>query len=281
MEVQLYRAFPAGAATPLMTTPVALDGTWALSNVPAWSHYYLELVADFSGQPYAIASYTGPVSVPSKGSIALTVEPVQLQVLEQSGSAAGFEVESAAARVFDPTSGAEIKQTATVSITVGGMATPMPWTIVNMNVSSYLVQFMSPPAAQPMYTITTAAPPFGASAVTWQLVPAPPTFTGTVSSPASGATIPQGQPLTVTWAPQPAADYVVVELFLLMGGQYVQKYASPQPDAADAVKEVIPGPLIPAGKYLLDVFFSTANCPATADGCVLASAVTGVDLTAQ
>ena len=88
MEVQLYRSFPSGTATPIMTTPVALDGTWALSNVPAWSHYYLELVADFAQQSPAAASYLGPVTVPSKGSIALTVEPVQLQLLEQSGSAA-------------------------------------------------------------------------------------------------------------------------------------------------------------------------------------------------
>jgi hypothetical protein len=283
MEVRLYRTYPSGTATPTVTMPVALDGTWAISNLPAWSHYYVQLVADFQGQTYSIASVTGPVTVPSQRPLALTVEPVSLEALEQSGTASGFGLETAAARVFDPSSGAEIQQTATVSISVGGTSTPMPWTMESSTLSSYFVEFATPPAAQSSYTISTAASQLGSSPLMWQLVASPPTFTGMVTAPAMGATVMHGQSLTVTWASQPAADYILVELFEQNSmGQYTATYASPQPDAADTLQEVIAGSYIPtAGTYLLDVFFGTASCPLMADGCVLAGAVSSVNLTVQ
>jgi hypothetical protein len=38
---------------------------------------------------------------------------------------------------------------------------------------------------------------------------------------------------------------------------------------------------VDAGAYLLNVAFAKANCPASADGCVLASAVAVSQFTAQ
>ena len=54
MEVSLYAVFPAAGSAPLATTPVARDGSWAMSNLPAGTGYYLQLVADF-GQPVSLA----------------------------------------------------------------------------------------------------------------------------------------------------------------------------------------------------------------------------------
>jgi hypothetical protein len=39
--------------------------------------------------------------------------------------------------------------------------------------------------------------------------------------------------------------------------------------------------VLPPGKYLLNAAFAKANCPAAADGCVLAEAVAVAQFTAQ
>jgi hypothetical protein len=282
MQVNLFRVFPSAGATPVATMPVALDGTWAFSGVPAWGHYYVQLAADY-GQPTTLTSITGPLTVPSTAPQAIAVEPVQLTVLEQSVGGV-FEVYSAEALVFDPTSGAPITGSASVAIKIGNTVTPMPWAAAAGGTMAYIVEFprASMPTAEAAYTITTSAAALGPSPVSWQLAAAPPAFTGSIMSPANLATVTHGQPLPVRWPAQPAADYVVVELFNQVMGQWSPIYESPLPDGPDVTTETIPASKVAAaGPYLLNVDFSTASCPPAADGCVLSSTAAEAQVTAQ
>jgi len=282
-RANLYRVFPSGTAAPLATQFVANDGTWAFSSLAAWGHYYVQIAADFAvdgGRPSAVGATVGPFGVPAVagGTIAVPVEPVQLEILEGS-TAGGYDLQWASAHVFDPATGDEIAGGANVAITVAGAATPMPWTTNSAGVLAYFVEFAQPVAAQPAYTITTS---FGSSNDSWHLVADPPTFAGAIASPADHAAVPTGQPLVVSWPAQPLADYEVVELFVLKGSTWSATYASPQPVAADTTQETIPASSIPqSGQYLLEVAFSKSNCPVTADGCVSANAVASAHLTAQ
>jgi hypothetical protein len=53
----------------------------------------------------------------------------------------------------------------------------------------------------------------------------------------------------------------------------------PQQMSPDTTSQMIsiPGP----GSYVVDVYFTSAACPTTADGCVLSSAVAAAQITAQ
>lgn len=281
MQVALFRVFPSGNAAPLMTVPVALDGTWAISNLPPWTHYYVEVAADF-GQPLAIAKIVGPLSLPSSAALDVDVPPVQLAVLEQSTSG-GFVVDWAEAQVFDPATGKQIVGTASVSVSIAGTSTPMPWVTATPGGGppAYFVQFSTQPAAQSTYVVSTT-PSAGAAATAWTLSETRPTFTGALSSPAAGATIPAMQPLTVSWGAQPSADYEVVEIFQQVSGQWTGTYASAQPDAPDTTTETVPAAGVPAaGTYLVNVTFANAGCPDSASGCVLASTSATAQVTAQ
>jgi hypothetical protein len=157
---------------------------------------------------------------------------------------------------------------------------------------AYTVTFttMPRPAAQPSYQITSST---SGSTTTWNLVTDAPTFTGTISEPPPGAILPAGKGMCVSFSPQPA-DYVVVELFRAEdAGAWLSVYRSSPPKPSDVAAaagscadagaaanvETIPGMLrdggmsTPAGSYLLNVSFTKANCPTTADGCVHSSTV--------
>jgi hypothetical protein len=88
-----------------------------------------------------------------------------------------------------------------------------------------------------------------------------------VTAPTSTTIARAGAPLAVTWKPVPAASYSILELFV--GQAPSPSYVSPGADAPDTTTETIPGSALSApGVYLLNVVYSDATCPATADGCV-------------
>ena len=294
MQASLYKVFPSGSAPPLKTIPVALDGTWAfsdvasLSNETSWSHYYVQVAADFGdvtadgGAVPAPARVVGPFTLPSTGPLpSLEVPPVQIALLENAAGGA-FQVDWVEALVFDPATGAPVTGTASVSVSVGGTSTPMPWGTAPGGQAAYFVQFSTPPAAQTTYTVTTTATT-GGTAATWSLVAATPAFTPNITAPAAGASVPANMDLSVTWPQQLQADYVIVELFdKNMQGQWASAYNSPQSDPPDTTSERVPGAdLAAAGTYLVDVNFANASCPPTAGGCVLASTAATAQITAQ
>lgn len=286
LVASLFRVFPSGQEMPLSSQTVATDGTWAFSNLPAWAHYYVRIAAEISvsgAAPSTLTSIAGPLTVPSTGHpTAVQVRPVELQVLESRLPGAGSQVQWASAHVFDPVTGDEMTGGAQVSIDIGGTSTAMPWGADSAGKPAYFVQFTTPPAAQSMYEVTTSAPAFGSTPLTWTLVADPPAFDAGISAPASNATIPVGQPLSVTWPAHPTADYEVVELFAHTPSGWTGAWQSPAPDSPDATQETVPGSAIgAAGPYLLNVVFSKANCPTTSDGCVYAGSVADVQLTAQ
>jgi hypothetical protein len=282
----LYRVVPSGQAMPLSSQAVAKDGTWAFGNLAAWTHYFVRITADFAvgdAQPATLLSVAGPLTVPSSGQpLAIQVKPVQLEVFESRVAGGSMQVQFASAHVFDPTSADEIQGGAQVSVDVGGASTPMPWGTDLAGNPAYFVQFSTPPAAQASYTISTSAPAFGSTPLTWTLSADAPTFDGAIASPAANATIALNQPLTVTWPAQPSADYEVVELFFKDPGGWTGKWQSPAPDAPDTTQETIPASAIAsAGQYLLNVVFAKGSCPVTSDGCVYAASIAAAQLTAQ
>jgi hypothetical protein len=277
MIANLYREFPVEGATPLATVGVDPDGSWAFTGVSAWQHYFVQVGADF-GQPLAIGAVVGPLGVPSTGSTVVTVKPVQLTVVEQALSGGAMQLASALAYVFDPASGALV-QDATVTISVGGASVPMPWKSVG-GTQAYSVTFATPPAAQASYAITTTLP--GSQPTFWQLQASTPSFTPSLSAPANGVTVAKGQPLSVTWTAQPAADEEILEFYTQQQGGWQQAYVSPHPDDADVTQETVPGSYVVAGTPLLvDVLFATASCPSSADGCVVSNEVAASQITAQ
>jgi hypothetical protein len=291
----VYSSFPQGTAKPLQSQLVANDGTWAFSGLSPSAHYYVVVVDDFrlgppGGGPAvgsSISAIVGPLTVPATSadagaSLQVSVKPVQLAMLENRPTGGSWQLQWASAHVFDPSSGAEIKSTAQVAVDVAGAPTAMPWVVDPIHGSLYFAQFSAATPAQASYTMTTSDPLLGAMPLSWTLVAAPPTFDGSITAPAGGATIPANAPLAVAWNPQPAADFELVELFARDAtGAWTLAYTSPQPDDSTAAGETIPGALLPPGKYLLNVAFATANCPASADGCVFAEAVAVAQFTAQ
>jgi hypothetical protein len=286
----VYRTFPEGATQPVQEQLVGVDGKWAFSGLDAWAHYYIVIVDDFrlqDGGGSSIPAVVGPLAVPATPGDAGTlltvqVKPVRLTLLESKTAGTSMQVQWASAYVFDPSSGAKLEGSAQVAVVIGGVATPMPWGPDPMKNTSYFVQFAMPPPAQPSYTITTSAPAFGSNPVSWTLVAEPPSFDGAIGSPADGATVPANKPLAVTWTTEPSADFVLTELFAQgAAGGWARAYTSPAPNESTVATETIPGAALPAGQYLLNVVFTKANCPAAADGCVLASSIAVARFTAQ
>jgi hypothetical protein len=283
---RLFRGFPSatrgssldGGAVPQQI--VAIDHTWAFSGLDAWAHYYVQFEPGFSidaGVLPSPATRIGPLVVPATGAaIDVQVKPAQLDVFEVSSPGMAGTVETASARLSEATPGSS-----SVSIRIGTTETKMTY---DSTTHSYSVTFSTPPAAQPTYQITRA--PLSGSPTQWNLVADPPTFTGAITSPAPGATVPVGKSIDVTWVLQPA-DYVIVDLFVRMNKSWVNVYTSSTPDAPDVSSETIPavladgGTVTAAGSYLLNVSFAKANCPATADGCVHSSTVASEQLTVQ
>jgi hypothetical protein len=279
---ELYGVFPLGSEMPQAQETVATDGTWAFDNVPAGGHYYVQIVADFGKTP-AIGTLAGPLSAPSTGgAVAVTVKPVQA-VASQHAASDSLVLDWASAHVFDPSDGSELQSNAaTVSIDVGGTSTPMPWTTTG-NQSLYFIDFATPPAtppaAQTSYTITASGQAIGSMPASWTLVPSPPSFVPTITSPANNAMVSASQMLTVSW-PAQAADYVTVGLFQVTDGGVTAVGANPPPELPPETTTQtlsLPGP----GSYVVDVYFVTAACPTTADGCALSSAVAAAQFTAQ
>ncbi len=279
LAAELYKLFPLGSVMPLAQETVATDGTWAFEGVPAWDHYFVQIVADFGKTP-AIGTFAGPLSVPGTGGpVAVTVQPVQT-IASEHGMSGAYAVDWASAHLFDPSDGSELQgSAATVSIGVGGASTPMPWTMTGGQ-SLYFVSFATPPAAQASYTVTASGQALGSMPASWKLVPSPPTFMPTITSPANNAMVSATQTLTVSWPVQAGADYVTVALFQVTDGGITAVGANPPPQLPpDTTTQTLslPGP----GSYVVDVYFTTAACPTTADGCVLSSAVAAAQITAQ
>jgi hypothetical protein len=292
-KASLYRVFPSGTALPMNSQPVAKDRTWAFVGLATWAHYYVVIEPGFPSRAApsrTVATRIGPLAVPNASSapVEVHVKPVQLDVLEDSIMGGPAQVQAASARLFDGTTGGEIGSGATVSITIGTTSTPMPWT---QSASAYEATFMPPPSAQSAYQILVSLKS-GAPQTTWNLVADPPQLAGTISSPPSGATISVNglsgaldggsNDLIVKWPVPAPADYEIVDLYWMTNGSWSRVYTSPQPVAPDKDSETIPaGSVAQPGSYLLNVAFTKANCPPTADGCVEASTIANELLTAQ
>jgi hypothetical protein len=282
LQASLFREFPAVGTTPLQTVPLDPDGAWVFGNLDPWGHYFVEIVADF-GQSQAVASFVGPLAVPSSGSaVASLLKPAQLTVLAQAASGMPQQVESASAFLFDPATGAPL-QGATVSILIGGTAVSMPWTsIPGSTTDGYYASFSPPVAAQPTYTIT-ASTPGSSPPSTWQLAAASSAFSPALSAQTPGTTVPANQPLTVTWPAQAAADEELVQLYTMASGAWAPAWELSAPLDEDATTATIPGSDVsPSGeKLLVNVAFVQASCPATADGCVVGEVIAPAQITAQ
>ncbi len=287
----VYRTFPEGTAQPLQSQLIAQDDTWAFSDLSPWAHYYVFVVDDFavSDGGSSVPAILGPLTIPvpppdAGGALQAAVKPVQLALLESSTTGGSWQVQWASAHVFDPKLGSEIADRAQVSVVIGGTPTSMPWTRPpgTTGPESYFVQFSPPPAAQPSYSILTVDPSLGTKPVAWSLVAAPPSYVGSITAPTDGAMVPANAPLVVSWGAQPAADFVLTELFAKGdAGAWSVAYTSPQPNDSSVTTETIPKEKVLPGQYLLNLAFSSANCPATADGCVFANSIAVAQFTAQ
>jgi hypothetical protein len=277
----LYRVFPSGGVEPIASQVVAADSTWAFSGLAAWAHYYVEFTPRFNvsaGVKESALTRIGPLAVPTAAGASVTVfgEPVQLDVYEEGAPGATPLVQTASAGLVEIDAGS-----ATVSIEIGSVTTPMPWTMIPNQTPAYYAQFANPPDAQPTYQITTSQPPAPIPA-TWNLVADTSALTATITAPPAGGTAPANQPLQVAWALEPNADYELVALFQQVQGAWVNVYTSAQPEAADVSEETIPAAnLATPGAYLINVIFAKANCPPSADGCVHARTVAREQITVQ
>jgi hypothetical protein len=286
LQVSLFRVFPYGKTTSVQKLPVAEDGTFAFKNVDPWAHYYVKAEAGFQGtgsSPNLVTSVVGPASVPqSGGPISLTIKPVFLEVFQQAPSGGATTLGWASAHVYDPVTGAE-RSDAVASFAAGGQSWPMPYVQGASGTKSYFVLL---PAAVPggtSFTITTEDTAASLPSRTWNLVGEPATFVGAVTQPTSMTPAKVGSPLAVTWQAVPAASYEVLELFFGQGTTATTPlYVSPSSDAPDTTTETIPGSaLAMPGVYLLDLVYSNATCPSTADGCVYNDSTFPVSFMAQ
>jgi hypothetical protein len=283
-EVSLYGLFPYGTEPSVNPTPqrVRPDGTWSYRCLSAGAHYYVRGVAHFKvgdAGTGSVPAIVGPLTVPSSGPVAVTVQPLQIGVREvRAAGSATRQLQWASVHVFDPATGAEVNG-ATVTIDVGGsVLMPVPWDPNAPASPAYYVQFVPSPAAQPSYTVTAS---WGTTSLSSKVVADPPMFDGTITSPSDGATVAVGMPLTVTWTAQPQADYEIVDLFLNATGLLTNKYTSPQPNGSALTQEPAPIPgklLMMPGNYLLSVSYSKSNCPRDAAGCVHANTVSTATL---
>jgi hypothetical protein len=275
MEVRLFRGYPSSGSTPLATVPVALDGTWAFSALPAWSHYFVQVLADF-GQPLSVAAVAGSLTVPSAGPVALQVPPVQLSVLQDSQPGGAAQLVSVLAYVFDPSSGALVPNAA-VAIDVAGAPQALAWTALAGGTNAYVLKLPAGTPAQASYTITTTLS--GSAASSWQLSSPVASLTPTLSAPSNGGTVPAGQPLTVSWPAVPS-DGALVELFTQQAGAWSLADQLPPVDG-DATQQIVPPTEVTAGPLLVNVEFLLGSCPATSNGCVAAAFVAASQVTVQ
>jgi hypothetical protein len=267
-KVELYNVYPYGSGQPIAAVPLALDGTFAFSNLAPGTHYYLRGVARYgSGTSAAsVPSIVGPLTVPGSASIAITIRPVFLEVLQGRPTGGQTDVTWASARVYDPHSGAELTD-ASVSLRQGGGELAMPY---GQNVGGTKSYFANLPPNTPgatSFRITTSHKALGSAPLEWNLVGEPATFDGSITTP-SGP-VPANVPLTVTWVAQPLASYSVTELFVTRGTTNTLVYVSKAANAPDVTTESIPSTALASNAvYLLNVNYTKATCPATADGCV-------------
>jgi hypothetical protein len=271
----LYEVFPEGEAQSAQQQLVAADGTWAFSGLTTAGHYYVQLVVGFAGAadaaPHQALTVVGPFGVPSAGAAqALSITPITAAVT-QSGAAGSQQATGASAHVYDPVTGLELSDAA-VSVSVGGASVPMPWDTTS-RVHAYRVAFDAGLPAQPTYTVTASSWDAGA-----QLVAAEPTFTGAITFPEAGASVPSGS-LAVDFTPEPEADFEIVELFQTSDAGWVATYVSPAPIPNSVgttgllANAGVPGPC------LANVDYVRANCVASGAGCVQAATVGSVTFT--
>jgi len=282
-KVSLFRVYPYGAVSALHDQPVAADGTFAFSNVQPWGHYYVQAVGVFGGASNSVAAVVGPLQVPvTTPPLAVQIKPVFLEVLQQRPTGGQTTLAWASAHLYDPGSGAELTD-GSVSFSSGTQNWPMPYASNVAGTKSYFVELPQGTPGGTAFTITTDHMALGPMPKAWNLVGEPATFDGAVMSPAPGAMVPAGQPLAITWSPQPASSYVVVELFKVTSPtNQTQTYISPAADAPDTTGETVPASGLPGpGMYLLNVAYSKATCPVSADGCVYNNSTVAVNLTAQ
>jgi len=282
VQAKLYRVFPHGTE-PIEDQLVDDAGTWAFhgpdGGLDPWAHYYVDVEADFDSVEVAVAAIKGPLSVPSTGSaIAVDVPPAQLSVLESRTPGGPMQLRWALAHVYDPSSGAEIKNgNAAVTIAIGGAQVNIPWSDVDGGgVGGYYTTFSPPAAAQTSYGMTVSVP--GRAPLSYQLAAVEPAFDGAIVSPDGDASVPANRPLTVAWSPEPEADYEVLQIFQSSG--FATAFVSPQAVSPDQDQETVDAGL-EAGSYLVNVSYSKTNCAVTADGCVQANTVAAVDITAN
>jgi hypothetical protein len=281
-RVSLFRVFPRGDVQAVSWTPVAKDGTFAFSHLEAWGHYYLQGEARFGNGSKAtsVISNVGSFSAPSAQSpIAIVVRPVFLEALQEGPSGAPPTLAWASAHLFDPTSGDEVT-TGTVSLTANGKTYPMPYGLNSAGAMSFNVTLPANTPGGGMFSITTSSEKLGASPTTWKLEGAIITFGGKIVSPSAGS-VPADKPLAVTWQAQPDASFTQTELFEMSGGRLIQRYLSPTVNAPDVTKETIPASDLTSGMYLLNVDYTNATCPPSADGCVYNIATAAENLTVK
>jgi hypothetical protein len=281
-KVSLFRLFPHGNAVALQWAPVALDGTFAFSGLPAWGHYFLQAEGRFGSMtnPSSVASVAGSFSVPSaQEPIALTLRPVFLEVLQQSTMGQSSLLAWASAHLYDPSTGVELT-TGAVSLTANGTTTPMTYGSNAGGTESFFVALPLGTTGGTSFTITTSSPALGPAPLSWTLAGEPATFQGAITSP-TGA-VSTGAPLAVTWTAQPMASYSVTELFFVDGQTFVPRYVSPTVNAPDVTSETIPASAITTpGTYALNESYSNATCPITADGCVYNVSTAAENVTAH
>ncbi|MGH7294496.1 MAG: hypothetical protein ACRELB_06175 [Polyangiaceae bacterium] len=279
----LFGMYPVPGAPLLSRQIVAVDGTWAFGGLADSAHYYVQIEGVFGadadgGGGTPIAANVGPLAVPSSGAgSAVTVAPVELLVVQSSRDGAPLFVQSALASVFDRATGAPSEGTDTVSIVVGGASVPMPWTDIGSGQYAYYAVFPASTPAQDTYAITTSA-----SSSAWDLVAATPGFTPSLTAPAASATVPAGQPLVVSWPPEPLADEAVWSIYdQASDGSWTPLDTSQVPAGAGLTQQSIPAADVAVGPLLIDVAFFVGSCPSTADGCVVSEAVASAQVTAQ
>jgi hypothetical protein len=283
-KVTLYHVFPHGNVEVVASSPIAEDGTFAFSRLPAWSHYYLQGEVRFGedASATAVASTVGSFSVPAPSKpIAIVVRPVFLEVLQEAPSGGSTLLSWASAHLYDPASGREVTH-GSVSLTANGTSFPMPYGTNAGGTQSFNVNLPSGTPGGTSFTIVTAYAELGPTSKKWTLAGEPATFSGALLSPMGVVPVPAKAPLAVTWQAQPMASYSQTELFQQQGTSYVQRYVSPTVDAPNVTTETIPASALgSSGTYLLNEDYASATCPTTADGCVYNLSTAAVNLTVQ
>ncbi len=285
----LYAEYPSIGQTNVTMQTVAADGTWAFGGLPPGPHYYVEVAVYFAGLAQPVTRIVGPLTVAPTAPLAIDVKPVQLDAFETRPSGGIMNLQWARAHVFAPATGYEITGTATVTITVGGTALPLPW---DMSEDAYFAELSPAPVADLTYIVTASDPALGPAPVSWELVANPPSFDGAITAPApqgdAGVTVAANEDLTVNFVSEPNADGESIELFTrdVEAGTWDLTFpvaTMPMGDLAeDAMTQVIPAASVStSGEYLLNVAYLKSNCPVTADGCLTAATVSALTFSAE